>query len=203
MEVLFMEYPKCSYCRSAKKWLNMNNIYYKDRHIVERPPTEEEIERWIKKSGISVNNFFNKRGDLYRRMKLKKIIPALTEKEKIKILSSNGMLIKRPILETDNDVLIGFEEEQWGEKLLTNEQIKKGELIKSIQKDKEMLLQNIEEYKEKLLHNIQNDTEALINNIQEWEEKTLNNIKEYKEDLISKLEKDEEKMKKTAQEKNK
>ncbi len=110
---LFLEYPKCSTCRKAKKWLDENKIEYTDRHIVEQNPTSEELKKWIEKSGMPVKKFFNTSGNLYKSMQLKDKLPEMTEEEQIQILSTNGMLVKRPLVIGGDTVLAGFKEEEW------------------------------------------------------------------------------------------
>lgn len=115
MDNLFIEYPKCSTCQKAKKWLEENNIEFEDRHIIEQTPTVEELEKWIKISNKEIKKWFNTSGLKYKELNLKEKLPTMSDKEKIKLLSSNGMLIKRPILVTKNNVLIGFKQEEWDE----------------------------------------------------------------------------------------
>lgn len=115
MEILFVEYPKCTTCKKAKKWLCENNIEFKERHIVEDNPTKEELKKWIEISGLPINKFFNTSGKLYREMNLKDKIKNCSEEELIGILSTDGMLVKRPILVIENKVLVGFKEEQYKE----------------------------------------------------------------------------------------
>ena len=116
--MLFLEYPKCSTCKKAKKWLEKNNIEFIDRNIVEEVPTYDELKKWIELSGKPINKFFNTSGILYRQMEISKKLLNMTDDEKIKLLSSNGMLIKRPILVLDKNVLIGFKEKEWQEEFL-------------------------------------------------------------------------------------
>ena len=118
MKYLLVEYPKCSTCQKAKKWLENKNIVFEDRHIVENTPTFEELENWIKKSGLEIKKFFNTSGLVYKNMKLKEKLDAMSDEEKIKLLASNGMLIKRPLLVEENFVLVGFREEEWSKKIL-------------------------------------------------------------------------------------
>ncbi len=118
MKYLFIEYPKCSTCKKAKKWLEENNIEFEDRHIIENTPTEEELEKWINLSQKEIRNWFNTSGLKYKELNLKEKLPNLTEKEKISLLASNGMLIKRPILVNNEKVLIGFKEKEWIENLI-------------------------------------------------------------------------------------
>ena len=117
MSVLFVEYPKCTTCRRAKKYLEENNIEFIDRHIVEENPTREELKVWLEKSGLPINKFFNTSGVLYREMQLKDKVKTLPEDELLDILSTNGMLVKRPIIVKDDIVLVGFKEDEWNEKL--------------------------------------------------------------------------------------
>lgn len=118
MKYLFIEYPKCSTCKKPKKWLEENNIEFEDRHIIENTPTEEELEKWINLSQKEIRNWFNTSGLKYKELNLKEKLPNLTEKEKISLLASNGMLIKRPILVNNEKVLIGFKEKEWIENLI-------------------------------------------------------------------------------------
>ena len=113
MNILFIEYPKCSTCKKAKSWLIENKIEIMDRNIVEEVPTYDELKKWIELSGKPINKFFNTSRILYRQMEISKKLLNMTDDEKIKLLSSNGMLIKRPILVLDKNVLIGFKEKEW------------------------------------------------------------------------------------------
>ena len=113
MKKIFIEYPKCTTCKKAKKWLEDNGIKFEDRNIVEDTPTERELNEWINRSGQSIQKWFNTSGLKYRELNLKEKLPNMNDKEKIKILSSDGMLIKRPILVSDKEILIGFKEEKW------------------------------------------------------------------------------------------
>lgn len=115
MENLFIQYPKCSTCKKAKKWLDENNIEYEDRHILEDTPTKEELEKWIHISGYDIKKFFNTSGLKYKELNLKENLEKMTEKEKIELLASNGMLIKRPLLITKERVLAGFRQKEWEE----------------------------------------------------------------------------------------
>lgn len=116
--MLFICYPKCSTCQKAKKWLEANNIEYKERHIVEDNPTFEELKDWHSKSGLPLKKFFNTSGLLYKEMKLKDKLPAMSEEEQLKLLASNGMLVKRPLLVNGDTVLVGFKEADWAERTL-------------------------------------------------------------------------------------
>ena len=113
--VLFIEYPKCSTCKKAKKWLLDNNIEFTDRNIVEDTPTREELKKWIEESKKDIKNFFNTSGLKYKELNLKEKLINMTDEEKIKLLSSDGMLIKRPLVITENKILTGFKEEEWKE----------------------------------------------------------------------------------------
>ncbi|MGN1299883.1 MAG: arsenate reductase family protein [Clostridia bacterium] len=113
MPVLFIEYPKCSTCQKAKRWLQENNIKFEDRNIVEQVPTAQELERWIKQSNKEIKSWFNTSGLKYRELNLKEKLPTISDEEKIELLTSDGMLIKRPILVIDNKVLVGFKPDEW------------------------------------------------------------------------------------------
>lgn len=113
MRYLFLEYPKCSTCQKAKKWLDSNAIEYEDRHIVEHNPTAAELKEWSERSGVPLKKFFNTSGILYREMNLKEKLEGMTEEEQLNILSTNGMLVKRPIIVGENIVLTGFKPELW------------------------------------------------------------------------------------------
>ena len=110
---LFIEYPKCSTCQKAKKWLDENGIKYEDRHIVEQNSKAEELTKWIEKSGLEIKKFFNTSGLKYKELNLKEKLPNMSDNEKIKLLASDGMLVKRPMLINDNVVLLGFKEKEW------------------------------------------------------------------------------------------
>lgn len=115
--MLFIEYPKCSTCQKAKKWLDAHQVEYTDRHIVEENPTYEELKQWYEKSGMPLKKFFNTSGMLYKEMKLKDKLPTMSEEEQLKLLATNGMLVKRPLIVTENVILTGFKEAEWTEKL--------------------------------------------------------------------------------------
>lgn len=117
MKNLFIEYPKCTTCQKAKKWLEANDIQFEDRHIIENNPTEKELTKWIKISGKETKKWFNTSGLKYKSLNLKEKLPNMTDEEKIKLLASDGMLIKRPILISDKGILIGFKETDWEVKL--------------------------------------------------------------------------------------
>ena len=115
MKIIFIEYPKCSTCQKAKKWLENNNIEFEDRHIVEETPTVEELKKWIPASNKDIKNWFNTSGLKYKALNSKEKLPEMTEEEKIKLLASDGMLIKRPLIVSDDKILIGFKEQEWKE----------------------------------------------------------------------------------------
>lgn len=110
---LFIHYPKCSTCQKAKKWLENNNISYVERNIVEETPTFQELKEWIEKSEKEIKKFFNTSGLKYKELNLKEKLNEMTLEEKIKLLASDGMLIKRPLLVTDKEIYIGFKEKEW------------------------------------------------------------------------------------------
>lgn len=114
---LFLEYPKCTTCRKAKKWLDENGIDYTDRHIAEQNPSEEELKEWHAKSGFPLKKFFNTSGMLYRELQLKDKLPQMSEEEQYQLLASNGMIVKRPLIIGDDFVLVGFKEKEWEERL--------------------------------------------------------------------------------------
>ena len=115
--MLFIQYPPCSTCQKAKKWLDAHEIAYADRHIKENNPTYEELKQWYELSGLPLKKFFNTSGLLYKSMNLKEKLPAMTEEEQLRLLASDGMLVKRPLVIKGDIVLMGFKEAQW-EKLL-------------------------------------------------------------------------------------
>ncbi len=115
--VLFLEYPKCSTCQKAKKWLDGRGVAYTDRHIVEDNPTADELRQWHERSGLPLKRFFNTSGMLYREMELSKKLPTMTDDEQYALLATNGMLVKRPLLVTDAAVIPGFKESTWEEAL--------------------------------------------------------------------------------------
>ena len=113
MSRLFLEYPKCSTCRKAKKYLEENGVEFIDRHIVEKNPTAEELKEWIAKSGLPVKKFFNTSGKLYKEMGLKDKLASMSDEEQIELLASNGMIVKRPLIIEEGRVLVGFKEAEW------------------------------------------------------------------------------------------
>ena len=115
--MLFVCYPRCSTCQKAKKWLEGHNITFTERHIVEDNPSYEELKQWYEKSGLPLKKFFNTSGNVYKDMKLKDKLPTMDEEEQLKLLASNGMLVKRPIVVNEDTILVGFKEAEWEEKL--------------------------------------------------------------------------------------
>ena len=111
--MLFIEYPKCTTCQKAKKYLTDNNVSFTARHIKEENPTYDELKLWYEKSGLPLKKFFNTSGLLYKSMDLKNKLPQMSEDEQLKLLSTDGMLVKRPILITDTKILVGFRENEW------------------------------------------------------------------------------------------
>ena len=111
--MLFLEYPKCSTCKKAKKFLDSNNIKYTERNIIINKKTKKELASWIDLSNQDINKFFNTSGIKYRELNLKDKLKTMSKEEKLLLLETDGMLIKRPLLITENDVLIGFKEEIW------------------------------------------------------------------------------------------
>lgn len=110
----FLQYPACGTCRKAKKWLEENGIAYNNRLIIEENPTEEELKIWIPKSGLPVRKFFNTSGVIYKELGLKDKLPSMNEEEQIKLLATNGKLVKRPLMVSDDMVLVGFKLDEWG-----------------------------------------------------------------------------------------
>ena len=115
----FINYNKCSTCKNAKKYLDENNIKYIDRGIKEDTPTKEELKGWIEKFNIDIKKLFNTSGLVYRKLNLKEKIENMSMDEKLELLSSDGMLIKRPILVLEDNILIGFKKDEW-EKVVNN-----------------------------------------------------------------------------------
>lgn len=119
MTALFIEYPKCTTCKKAKKWLDEHGAEYIDRHIVEDNPTAEELASWQQRSGLSLRRFFNTSGMKYRELGIKaKLDAGMSDEEAFALLATDGMLVKRPIVVTDGAVLVGFKEAAWEEALL-------------------------------------------------------------------------------------
>ena len=115
---LFVQYPKCSTCQKAKKWLETQEISFESRHIVEENPTVKELTEWIAASGQPVKKFFNTSGNKYKEMALKDKLPMMSQEEQIALLASDGMVVKRPLLVGHGVILSGFKEAQWAEALL-------------------------------------------------------------------------------------
>ena len=111
--MIFIQYPPCSTCQKAKKWLEAKGIAYTDRHIKEQNPTYEELKAWYEKSGLPLKRFFNTSGLLYKSLNLKDRLPAMTEEEQLRLLASDGMLVKRPIVITEDHIFTGFKETEW------------------------------------------------------------------------------------------
>ena len=117
MMVKFICYPKCTTCQKARKWLDDNNIEYEFKDIKLDNPTLDELKEWHKKSGLPLKKFFNTSGLLYKSLDLKNKLPTMTEDEMLKLLASDGMLVKRPLLVEDDFVLVGFKEDEWKSKI--------------------------------------------------------------------------------------
>lgn len=111
--MLFVEYPKCTTCQRAKKFLDERGAAYTDRHIKEDNPTAEELRAWWKASGLPLKKFFNTSGMLYKSLELKDKLPRMGEEEQLELLATDGMLVKRPILVGDGFVLVGFRPAEW------------------------------------------------------------------------------------------
>ena len=116
-EILFVQYPKCTTCQKAKKWLDENGFEYSDRNIKEDNPSYDELKSWYEESGLPLKRFFNTSGLLYKSMGLKDRLPAMSEDEQLKLLATDGMLVKRPIVVYGKTVLTGFKEKEWQERL--------------------------------------------------------------------------------------
>ena len=111
--ILFLEYPPCSTCKKAKAWLQEKGVDFQSRHIKEQNPSYEELKQWHGRSGLPLKKFFNTSGLLYKSLNLKEKLSAMTEEEQLRLLSSDGMLVKRPILITEKAVIPGFRAEAW------------------------------------------------------------------------------------------
>ena len=116
--MLVLVYRKCSTCVKALKWLDANGVTYEERPIIEENPTYEELKEWYQKSGLPLKKFFNTSGLLYKEMQLKDKLPGMSEEEQLKLLATDGKLVKRPLVVGDNYVLTGFKEAEWNEKML-------------------------------------------------------------------------------------
>ena len=115
--MIFICYPKCSTCQKAKKWLDENRIEYTEGHIVEENPTYEELKSWYTRSGLPLKKFFNTSGMLYKEMQLKDRLTDMGEEEQLKLLATNGMLVKRPLIVGDDVILTKYKKKEWAEKL--------------------------------------------------------------------------------------
>ncbi|MEY8356552.1 arsenate reductase family protein [Lachnospiraceae bacterium 54-53] len=118
MNILFLQYPPCSTCRNAKKWLDAHEIAYDSRNIKEENPSSAELAGWIRKSGLPVKRFFNTSGIVYKEKHLKDLLPGMSEEEQIGLLATDGMLVKRPLIIGEDFVLAGFKEEEWRNALI-------------------------------------------------------------------------------------
>lgn len=117
--MIFLHYPKCSTCKRAKSWLKEKGIPFEERHIVENNPTYEELKEWHRRSGLPLKRFFNASGVLYKSMQLKDKLESMSEEEQLRLLATNGMLVKRPILVCEDTVLVGFREGEWWNRIRT------------------------------------------------------------------------------------
>jgi arsenate reductase len=115
--MLFLEYPPCTTCKKAKAWLEANGIAYTARHIKENNPSYEELKEWHRRSGLPLKKFFNTSGLLYKSLNLKEKLPTMSEEEQLRLLASDGMLVKRPLVVLEDRVLTGFREAEWKETL--------------------------------------------------------------------------------------
>lgn len=113
--MLLVEYPKCTTCKKAKKWLEDHAVSYTDRNIKEENPSIDELRQWHEKSGLPLKRFFNTSGMLYREMGLKDKLKEMSEEEQYSLLATDGMLVKRPVVVTEGTVLVGFREKEWEE----------------------------------------------------------------------------------------
>ena len=112
-DMLFLCYPRCSTCQKAKKWLKEQNIEFTERHIAEENPSFDELKEWYKQSGLTLKKFFNTSGLVYKEMQLKDKLTSMIEEEQLKLLATNGMLVKRPMVISEYKVLVGFKETEW------------------------------------------------------------------------------------------
>ena len=111
--MLFVCYPKCTTCQKAKKYLTEKGLPFEERDVKTENPTKEELTSWYKLSGLPLKRFFNTSGMLYKEMQLNDKLPDMTEDEQLSLLATDGMLVKRPIVVTDEKVLVGFKEKEW------------------------------------------------------------------------------------------
>ncbi|HAB60445.1 MAG TPA: ArsC family transcriptional regulator [Lachnospiraceae bacterium] len=117
MKMIFLEYPKCTTCKKAKKWLEEHKVSFTDRDIKLDNPTAEELKTWYTRSDMPLKKFFNTSGNLYKELGLKDKLPTMSEEEQLDLLATDGMLVKRPLIITEEFVLIGFKEQEWEDKL--------------------------------------------------------------------------------------
>ena len=118
MEILFFQYPPCNTCRKAAQWLHEHHIEVTARHIVETPPSPQELAQWIARSGLPVSKFFNTSGLRYKELNLKERVKTDSEEQLLALLASDGKLVKRPVLVLPDRILVGFKEEEWVSALL-------------------------------------------------------------------------------------
>ena len=111
--MLFLQYPPCSTCQKAKKWLDEHNLSYEDRNIKTQNPSYEELKAWYNESGLPLKRFFNTSGLAYKALNLKERLPQMSEEAQLQLLSSDGMLVKRPLLICEDKILVGFKEAEW------------------------------------------------------------------------------------------
>lgn len=116
--MLFIQYPPCSTCKKAKNWLDENGVKYDLRNIKEENPTYDELKEWYKRSGLPLKRFFNTSGMLYKSMELKNKLDDMSEEEQLKLLATDGMLVKRPLIIADDFILVGFRQKEWEDKLI-------------------------------------------------------------------------------------
>lgn len=116
--MLFIQYPPCSTCKKAKNWLDENGVKYDLRNIKEENPTYDELKEWHKRSGLPRKRFFNTSGMLYKSMELKNKLDDMSEEEQLKLLATDGMLVKRPLIIADDFILVGFRQKEWEDKLI-------------------------------------------------------------------------------------
>ena len=109
----FIQYPKCTTCQKAQKWLDDNGVVYENRHIKEENPTYEELKEWYERSGMPLKKFFNTSGLLYKELQLKDRLTEMSEEEQLRLLATDGMLVKRPLIVTEECILTGFKEKEW------------------------------------------------------------------------------------------
>ncbi|MCR5717468.1 MAG: arsenate reductase family protein [Oscillospiraceae bacterium] len=111
--MVFLCYPKCTTCQKAKRWLEARQTAFEERHIVQENPSAEELREWQRKSGLPLKRFFNTSGMKYRELALKDKLPSMSEEEQLALLATDGMLVRRPLLITEDKVLVGFREAEW------------------------------------------------------------------------------------------